>query len=112
MILSIVVDYDHTHENEWAPPLLRIFSAIALSATTSQYPSIDDIVEHLQAEGLVEERSNKQENLEARSLVFAMLGWQKMLYKPALGTCPPQLLAVVDEQDGYRGQAFMAMKQH
>ena len=112
MILSIVVDYDHTHENEWSPPLLRIFSAIALSATTSQYPSIDDIVEHLQAEGLVEERSNKQENLEARSLVFAMLGWQKMLYKPTLGTCPPQLLAVVDEQDGYRGQAFMAMKQH
>ena len=109
-ILSIVADHG-PHGNEWSPALVRVFSAIALSATTTQYPSIDDIIGHLQAEGLVEERSSKQDISEARGLVFAMLGWQTMLYKPALGTCPPQQLAVVDEQDGYRGQAFMALKQ-
>ena len=69
------------------------------------------MVAHILASGLIEEANGKNETLEARSLVFAIIGWQTMLYRPALGTCPPQQLAVIDEQDGYRGQAFMALKQ-
>lgn len=110
-ISSIVVGHDPLHSNVWTPQLGRIFSEIATFATTSQYPSIDDIVAHILVSGLVEEGKGKNGTLEARSLVFAIIGWQTMLYKPALGTCPPQHLAVIDEQDGYRGQAFMALQQ-
>jgi hypothetical protein len=47
----------------------------------------------------------------ARTFVFAVLGWQTMLYKPAFGTCPSQQLAIADELNGYTGQAFMTLKQ-
>ena len=110
-ILSIVVGHDPLHSNTWSPRLVRIFSEIASFATTSQYPSIDDIVTHLLVRNLIEEEHGKDGTLGARSLVFAIIGWQTMLYRPALGTCPPQQLAVVDEQDGYHGHAFMVLKQ-
>lgn len=58
------------------------------------------------------ERDGKDRTLEARSLVFAIIGWQTMLYRPALGTCPPQKLAAIDGQHGYPGQAFMAFNQN
>ena len=57
-------------------------------------------------QGIIE-KAGTDSLLEARRLVFAILGWQTMLFKPALATYPPQLLAVTDEQDGYRGEDFM-----
>ena len=110
-ILSIVVGHDPLQSNTWTPQLGRIFSEVATFAATSHHPSIDDIVAHILVSGLIEEGKSKNSTLEARSLVFAIIGWQTMLYRPALGTCPPQQLAVIDEQDGYRGQAFMALQQ-
>ena len=109
--LSVVVGHDPLQSNTWTPQLGHIFSEVAAFAATSQNPSIDDIVAHILVSGLIEEGKSKNGPLEARSLVFAMIGWQTMLYRPSLGTCPPQHLAVIDEQDGYRGQAFMALQQ-
>ena len=88
-----------------------MFSETAAFATSSQYPSIDDIVAHILNSGVIDEGKSKNKTREVHSLVFAIIGWQTMLYRPALGTCPPQQLAVIDEQDGYRGQAFMALRQ-
>lgn len=34
-----------------------------------------------------------------------------MLFQPSFGTCPSQQLAVIDDFDGYQGQAFLAFKQ-
>ena len=34
-----------------------------------------------------------------------------MLYQPSFHTSPPELLSVVDDFDGYQGQAFIAFKQ-
>lgn len=106
-----MVGHDPLHNKTWTLQLRRIFSEIATFAISSQYPSIDDIVAHLLLSGLIEEGNGTNGTPEARSLVFAIIGWQTMLYRPALGTCPPQQLAVIDEQDGYRGQAFMALQQ-
>ncbi|KAL8993730.1 MAG: hypothetical protein Q9169_006127 [Polycauliona sp. 2 TL-2023] len=109
--LSVVVGHDAT-ATQWTLPLAKAFSEIAQCAKTAQSPSIDDITEHLVKKGVLEVTTRKESHLEARNFVFAVLGWQTMLYRPALGICPPQQLAVADEQDGYRGQAFMTLKQH
>lgn len=61
--------------------------------------------------GLFEAHDTDDEKNLARTFVFAVLGWQTMLYKPAFGTCPPQQLAIADELNGYTGQVFMALKQ-
>jgi len=47
----------------------------------------------------------------ARNLVFAIIGWQTMLYKPDIGSCSRAQLAIVDETDGYRGHAYMHLRQ-
>ncbi len=83
---------------------------------TQREPVIDKIVEHLQNVGLLRvdgtfEGSSEEAQRLSRSLVFAILGWQTMLYQASFGTCPPQQLAIVDDLDGYRGQAYIELKQ-
>lgn len=48
----------------------------------------------------------------ARTIVFAILGWQTMRYELAFQTCPPQQLAIADVLDSYFGQTFMKLKQY
>lgn len=48
---------------------------------------------------------------DAVNLVFAVLGWQTMLYRPDTGSCSPSQLAIVDETNGHRGQAHMSLRQ-
>ncbi|KAL8736415.1 MAG: hypothetical protein Q9166_000207 [cf. Caloplaca sp. 2 TL-2023] len=110
--LSVVVGHDSSTATQWTIPLAEAFSEIAKCARSTDYPSIDDIADHPVNEGVFEVTARQEGPLEARNFVFAVLGWQTMLYWPALGICPPQQLAVADEQDGYRGQAFMALKQN
>ena len=109
--LSLITGHNSCPRHRWSLELSNAFSEIAKCAKSSANSSIDDITESLLGQGLIEVKNTKDGFLEARSLVFAVIGWQTMLYRPALGTCPPQQLAVADEQDGYRGQAFMTLKQ-
>jgi hypothetical protein len=74
--------------------------------------SVDDIANHLLSLGLIESNETEDEGRHvARSIAFAILGWQTMLYEPAFGTCPPQQMAIEDVLDGYTGQAYMTLKQ-
>lgn len=85
------------------------FLEIANSAKASR--SIEDIATNLMHLNLFDAGDTDDEKRMARTFVFAVLGWQTMLYKPAFGTCPSQQLAIADELDGYTGQAFMTLKQ-
>lgn len=42
-----------------------------------------------------------------RQIVFAVVGWQTMLWKTEIGNKPPALLCISDEMDGYTGQAAL-----
>ncbi|KAL9615520.1 MAG: hypothetical protein Q9167_000033 [Letrouitia subvulpina] len=110
--LSVVVGHNSGNGSRLSAEFLRTFCAIAAFAQSSQHLGIDEIANHLVNRSLVSPQDDKYCHGEARRLVFAVLGWQTMLYKPALGTCPSQQLAVTDEQAGYRGQAFVSLKQH
>ncbi|KAI4188463.1 MAG: hypothetical protein L6R41_002142 [Letrouitia leprolyta] len=109
--LSVVVGHGSIPPTQWSSPLAEAFSRVARYAQTINYPSIDGIVDRLVQERVLDITTQEEGPLEARNFVFAVLGWQTMLYRPALGTCPPQQLAVADERGGYRGQAFMTLKQ-
>ncbi|KAI4159193.1 MAG: hypothetical protein LQ342_006776 [Letrouitia transgressa] len=110
--ISAVAGHDPNDEACWSPGLTKVFSEVARHAKSDGCQSIDDIADCLIKGGVVEAPASKEGAFEVRNFVFAVVGWQTMLYKPALGICPPQQLAVTDEQDGYRGQAFMALKQN
>jgi hypothetical protein len=72
--------------------------------------SIDNIVTRLLNEQLI--RMDDDEALgRARNLVFTIVGWQTMLYRPDMGSYPQGQLCIVDETDGHRGHAYMNLQQ-
>ncbi|KAF2791048.1 hypothetical protein K505DRAFT_377071 [Melanomma pulvis-pyrius CBS 109.77] len=73
--------------------------------------SIDSIIAHLLNEKLVTMEDDAEALNSSRNLVFAIIGWQTMLYKPDMGSCPPVQLAIVDETDGYQGHAYIDLRQ-
>ena len=109
--LSLVKGHAPRAETSWSPGLAIAFSKIATCIRSTERPSVNGIVESLLQQGIIEVGNVEDGILEARGLVFAVIGWQTMLYRSALGTCPPQQLAVADDQDGYRGEAFITLKQ-
>jgi hypothetical protein len=73
-----------------------IFAQIALSARRTA--SINDIAV---ASGLLKAQDEGDKRQLVLTLVFAVLGWQTMLYKPVFRSCPPQQLAIANTLDGY-----------
>jgi hypothetical protein len=73
--------------------------------------SIDSLVDHLKASDHLTCDSSKKSQRLARSMAFAVIGWQTMLYRPDCGSFPPSQLAIVDELCGYREGAIMQLKQ-
>ena len=91
--------------------MVELFLGVATLLLSQPEPSIDSIVDALTERNLLLPSSSERERISYRTLVFAILGWQTMLYQPAFGDAPSSSLAVVDELDGHQGQAFLALKQ-
>ncbi|KAF2468653.1 uncharacterized protein BDR25DRAFT_264460 [Lindgomyces ingoldianus] len=72
----------------------KVFAAVAQFARDNEGISIDDLIEDLRRTQGMEE---SHECLKAqRLLVFAILGWQSMLYRPTFNTCSLEELAVLE----------------
>ncbi|WEW59211.1 hypothetical protein PRK78_004680 [Emydomyces testavorans] len=70
----------------------RIFTAVGKYAQENEGISIDEVVEHLRK---TEKMDGTSESFHAqRLLVFAILGWQSMLYLPAFNVCSFHELAI------------------
>lgn len=55
--------------------------------------SIDEVIEHLDENKIFDD--TREHTLDAKRLaVFAILGWQSMVYQPGFNICPPGQLAV------------------
>jgi hypothetical protein len=75
--------------------LYRIFIAVNRFVRESPSPSIDEIIEHLQEELILDPVDDETtSNPAERLLVFAVLGWQTMLYLPSFNTCPLSQLEI------------------
>jgi hypothetical protein len=96
----------------YSSDFMTAYLKIAHYARTKECFSIDDIVAHLLNLDLVQAQDIGNRWEAVRAFVFAILGWQTMLYSPSFGTSPPQQLAIADVLDGFTGQAFMVLKQN
>jgi len=96
----------------YSSDFMTAFLKTASFARTQECFSIDDIVAHLLNLDLTQARDIGNRWEAVRAFVFAILGWQTMLYSPSFGTSPPQQLAIADVLDGFTGQAFMVLKQN
>lgn len=80
--------------------LYRIFMAVFKFACEASSPSIDEIIEQLNHDKIIHCAMMRIASLQAqRLLVFAILGWQTMLYVPSFNTCPLHQLAVHQDID-------------
>jgi hypothetical protein len=89
----------------------------ALWETTSEYirtqdkPSIDAVVVQLAENKIINLEDHHHDLFKARRLVFAVLGWQTMVYRADTGSYPSGQLGIIDEMDGYQGQGQVLFKQ-
>jgi hypothetical protein len=70
--------------------------------------TIDMIVSELIEKHVLKPDSKTSVN---RQVVFAVVGWQTMLWKVDIGNNPPTMLCISDEMDGYAGQAALGRRQ-
>ena len=87
---------------------LAIWSEILLILSRKCSNSIDGIVEELLARKLLEfdahsTTSTHEFPSHARYLVFAIIGWQTMLFRPDKLSYPTNCFGIVDETNGFRG---------
>ena len=60
--------------------------------------SLDDVIEHLDTHMAFEDAGHHTLGPK-RQLVFAVLGWQSMIYQPAFNLCAPHQLAIHRDAD-------------
>ena len=89
---------------------ISLWREVSILASISE-PSVDSIVAHLLNKKLISIGDDARALSGARNLVFAIIGWQTMWYRPDMGSCPRNQLAVVDETGGYREYAYMKLRQ-
>lgn len=81
-------------------PFYRFFMIIRQYTSKAERSlTIDEIIKYL-GDDLAQESLVQTENVpELKHLVFAILGWQSMLYRPSFNTCPLSQFAVHQEVD-------------
>ncbi|KAK5126511.1 hypothetical protein LTR16_003033, partial [Cryomyces antarcticus] len=92
---------------------IRSFPAVfcKVAVLTKSKCSINEIAASLPRSDMLETPDTDDDRRLLTCVVFALLGWQTMLYEPALGIAPPQQLAVADVLDGFSSQALTSLKQ-
>ena len=73
--------------------------------------TVQEIATSLLQSGHFEAHGRYEEDMLAVDFVFAVLGWQTMLYEASFGTAPPGHLAISDVLEGYNGYSYMSWKQ-
>ncbi|KAI1809448.1 hypothetical protein GGS20DRAFT_590594 [Poronia punctata] len=73
--------------------------------------TLTSITDSLVEDGIVNVGNEEQALESVTTLVFAVVGWLTMLYRPDVLSCPPDEFSIVDETNGYRGWSHMVIKQ-
>lgn len=95
-LMELIIDHDNLASTDFdMDTLARTFVSLNRFVRELPSPSIDEIVQHLQEELIFASVDDgTPSNLAQRLLVFAVLGWQTMLYLPSFNTCPPSQLEI------------------
>ena len=100
-IFAIMNGYTPHDEAHLQPPLLDMWARIADCLREGANTSVDGIVNLLAAREILDLEGHDRNSFQARQLVFAVVGWQTMLWKVELSVSPPGRLAVADEMCGF-----------
>lgn len=108
---SCLPDFHSDSEKQTNASFVTLWQEICRHMTTDVSISIDELILRLANNNALLLSSDVAALTTARNLVFTVIGWQTMLYRSDLRSCPRVQLAIADEMDGHKGQANMSLKQ-
>ena len=101
MLYSVLPECDLKDQVTWMTVFSKLWQEVTHGALIRN-SSVDSIIEHLYQCQLLQEVPDEVALAQAKNLVFSIIGWQTMLYKPDNGSCSPSEIAISDETDGHR----------
>ena len=111
-LFSVLPNHTTVSNDGFTDSFVGLWQAVSRIMITEEEPaSINTIVAHLQKGSIMLPASSNSEALLAKHLVFAVIGWQTMLYRADMNSCPPSQLAIDNEMGVHQGQARMCLKQ-
>ncbi len=108
---SCLPDFQSDSANRVNQTFVTLWQEIWRHMTTETSISIEELIRRLASNNTLVLSSDSTALANARNLVFTVIGWQTMLYRSDIRSCPQVQIAIADEMDGYKGQANMCLKQ-
>ena len=110
-LYSAIPKCDFKDENAWMAFFSKLWQEVSQAALVRN-SSVNSIIEHLSQLQLIQEATDEATLSQIKNLVFSIIGWQTMLYKPDNGSCNLSELAIADETDGYRCASHFKLRQN
>ncbi|RYP55900.1 hypothetical protein DL771_012276 [Monosporascus sp. 5C6A] len=98
-------------ESNWDIHFLPLWNKVRELMLVPEPKTIDGITDAVVEYGIMSVEDNYEAYQSAKELIFSILGWQTMLYKPDLLSCPTGGFNILDEMDGYHGEARVCLNQ-
>lgn len=111
-LFSTLHGYDPNIDDSWIGSFSIVWQEVSQYMTAAVSVSIDEIVAHLLESDILELGSDPNALIAAKNLIFAVIGWQTMLYQADMHSCPPEQLAIQSQMGVHQGQAHMCLKQN
>ncbi|KFY95687.1 hypothetical protein V498_03198 [Pseudogymnoascus sp. VKM F-4517 (FW-2822)] len=111
-LFSTLHGYDPKIDDSWIGSFSTMWQEVSQYMTATASVSIDEIVAHLLEFDILELGSDPNALIAAKNLIFAVIGWQTMLYQADMHSCPPEQLAIQSQMGVHQGQAHMCLKQN
>ncbi|UNI18782.1 hypothetical protein JDV02_005032 [Purpureocillium takamizusanense] len=96
---------------DWDTHLLPLWNKVQELILVSGLRTIDDIVNALIDIDLISANGSYEAMQSAKDIVFSILGWQTMLYKPNFLDGPSGDFTIVDEMQGHHGDSHVRSSQ-
>ncbi|KAH6887139.1 hypothetical protein B0T10DRAFT_490750 [Thelonectria olida] len=98
-------------ESGWDTHFIPLWNKVRELVLVPEPKTIDSITDTLVELGAMSVKDNYEAYQSAKELIFSILGWQTMLYKPDLLSCATGGFNLLDEMDGYHGETRVCLNQ-
>lgn len=109
-LYACVRNFDEKSRDDSFAKINYLYSKVSTIITNGTALSIDNVVQALLDDSIIV--AEDIQGLESVTyLVFSMIGWQTMLYRPDMFSCPPSQFSIADEMDGHSSESHICLKQ-
>lgn len=98
-------------ESDWDTHFIPLWNKVRELVLATEPKTIDGITDTLVELDVISVKNNYEAYQSAKELIFSIIGWQTMLYKPDLFSCATGGFNILDEMDGYHGEARICLNQ-